>query len=112
MQPRQVCSTPANFLTHFIIIIDSGASISLVNDITLLRDLLQVLQVHISGIGGQALSSNIEGQWGLFGPALFVEGLSRKSFPSESYPHSTPYFSRVDLLLHPPKQFRGAIASS
>ena len=34
-------------------------------------------QLHISGIGGQALSSNIEGQWGPFGPALFVEGLSR-----------------------------------
>ena len=48
MQPRQVCSTLANSLTHFIIIVDSGASISLVIDITLLRDLLQVRQVHIS----------------------------------------------------------------
>ena len=63
MQPRQVCSTPVNPLTHFTIIIDSGASISLINEITLLRDLLQVRQVHISVISGQALSSNIEGQW-------------------------------------------------
>ena len=31
--------------------------------------------MHISGIGGQELSSNAEGQWRPFGPALFVNGL-------------------------------------
>ena len=45
---------------------DSSASVSLVNDITLLRNLPQVPRMHISGIGGQELSSNLEGQWGPF----------------------------------------------
>lgn len=76
-QSRQVCTSSINLSTHLTIIIDSGASVSLVNDVTLPRDLLQLRHVFISGIGGQELSSNQVGQWGPFGPALFVDGLSR-----------------------------------
>ena len=61
----------------FYLILDSGASVSLVNDRSLLRDMVCMPRIHISGVGGSELYADEEGQLGPFGPALFVPEIGR-----------------------------------
>ena len=57
---------------HVTLIMDSGATVSIVNDRTLLRGIKSVSQVNISGVGSKMLQAHEEGALGPFGQALFV----------------------------------------
>ena len=89
----------------FYLILDSGASVSLVNDRSLLHDMVYMPRIHISGVGGSELYADEEGQLGPFGPALFVPEIGRNilslSVLSMLHPvvfYSTPQPSEPDQV--------------
>ena len=53
------------------IILDSGATVSIVNDLALLHGVHKIFPVHVNGVGGTSTSTRA-GQLGLFGPALYL----------------------------------------
>ena len=55
------------------IILDSGATVSIVNDLALLHSVHRVHPVTVHGVGGTS-SSTLAGELGLYGPALYLPG--------------------------------------